>query len=99
MSIRKRLKIEIIMNSKLIEVKNLYKSFPVKKGFFARSKDAVRAVRGVSFYIDKGETFGVVGESGCGKSTVAMLLLRLLEPDAGEFGLREIILQICLREL
>jgi len=66
----------------LLEVKDLRKYFPVKRGFGERV--ALRAVDGVSFEIRRGETLGLVGESGCGKSTVARLILRLVEPTAGE---------------
>ncbi|MGE7822721.1 ABC transporter ATP-binding protein [Paenibacillus sp. NPDC093718] len=67
----------------LLEVKNLQKSFTVKKGFFGTSKQ-LRAVDGISFSIHKGETFSLVGESGCGKSTTGRLVTRLLEPNSGE---------------
>lgn len=66
----------------LLEIKNLHKSFDVKKGFFGTSKQ-LRAVDGVSFDIHKGETFSLVGESGCGKSTTGRLVTRLLTPQAG----------------
>jgi len=66
----------------LLEVKDLRKYFPVKRGVGERV--ALRAVDGVSFEIRRGETLGLVGESGCGKSTVARLILRLVEPTAGE---------------
>jgi peptide/nickel transport system ATP-binding protein/oligopeptide transport system ATP-binding protein len=71
-------------NGKLLEVRNLCKYFPVKKGVFARVSDWVRAVDGVSFEIRKGETLGLVGESGCGKTTTGRTLLRLMEPTSGE---------------
>ncbi|MGG3306112.1 dipeptide ABC transporter ATP-binding protein [Paenibacillus lautus] len=67
----------------LLEVKNLQKSFTVKKGFFGTSKQ-LRAVDGISFAIHKGETFSLVGESGCGKSTTGRLVTRLLAPNSGE---------------
>lgn len=67
----------------LLEVKNLQKSFTVKKGFFGTSKQ-LRAVDGISFAIHKGETFSLVGESGCGKSTTGRLVTRLLTPNSGE---------------
>lgn len=67
----------------LLEVKNLQKSFTVKKGFFGTSKQ-LRAVDGISFSIHKGETFSLVGESGCGKSTTGRLVTRLLTPNSGE---------------
>jgi oligopeptide transport system ATP-binding protein len=69
----------------LVEARDLVKHFPsTTGGFIARKRGAVRAVDGVSFVIPKGQTLGVVGESGCGKSTVGRLLLRLIEPTAGE---------------
>ena len=68
----------------LLEVNDLKKHFPVKKGTFSRVTGQVYAVDGVSFHIDRGETLGLVGESGCGKSTVGRTLLRLLEPTAGQ---------------
>ncbi|MGG3279465.1 ABC transporter ATP-binding protein [Paenibacillus solani] len=67
----------------LLEVKNLQKSFTIKKGFFGTTKQ-LRAVDGISFAIHKGETFSLVGESGCGKSTTGRLVTRLLTPNSGE---------------
>ena len=67
----------------LIEVENLKKYFPVKKGILSRTVGEVRAVDGVSFTINRGETLGLVGESGCGKTTVGRTILRLIEPTAG----------------
>ncbi|MCE1235887.1 MAG: ABC transporter ATP-binding protein [Hyphomicrobiales bacterium] len=67
----------------LLEVEGLTKHFPVRRSSFFGPKPVARAVDGVSFSIAKGETLGVVGESGCGKSTTARLLMRLIEPDAG----------------
>ena len=73
------------MNSQtLIEVQNLTKHFPVGAGLFGVGEDVVRAVDGVSFTIRRGETFGLVGESGCGKSTTGRCILRLIEPTSGE---------------
>jgi peptide/nickel transport system ATP-binding protein len=69
----------------LLEVVDLKKHFPIKgEGFFARTTGAVRAVDGVSFYIMPGETLGLVGESGCGKTTTGQLIVRLQDPTAGE---------------
>ncbi|TMV51916.1 dipeptide ABC transporter ATP-binding protein [Paenibacillus mesophilus] len=67
----------------LVEVKGLQKSFTVKKGWFGAAKH-LRAVDGISFAIRKGETFSLVGESGCGKSTTGRLVTRLLKPNGGE---------------
>jgi oligopeptide/dipeptide ABC transporter ATP-binding protein len=67
----------------LLEVTDLKKHFPIYRGVFSRVSGNVYAVDGVSFSIGRGETLGLVGESGCGKSTVGRTLLRLLEPTAG----------------
>lgn len=73
------------MTLPLLEVNNLTKYFPTKsQHFWSREKEFVRAVEGVSFSIQKGETFSLVGESGCGKSTTARLILRLLKPTSGD---------------
>jgi len=71
------------MNAPLLEVRGLTKHFPVRGGVLLRSIGAVHAVDDVSFSLQRGETLGLVGESGCGKSTVGKTLLRLLEPSAG----------------
>lgn len=68
----------------LLSVKNLKKYFPVKKGMFDKKASYVKAVDDVSFDIKKGETLGLVGESGCGKTTCGRTLLKLYEPTAGE---------------
>ncbi len=70
--------------SVLLEVNGLVKHFPLKKDVFGRGGGVVRAVDGVDFAVQSGETLGVVGESGCGKSTTARLLMHLIEPDRGE---------------
>ncbi len=67
----------------LLEAKNLVKHFPASRNLFGRPTSFVRAVDGVSFHVGPGETLALVGESGCGKSTVSRLVLRLIEPDAG----------------
>ena len=69
--------------SVLLSVSGLKKYFPVQRGFFQRTVGWVKAVDGVDFEIEKGKTFGLVGESGCGKSTIGSLTLRLLDPDDG----------------
>ena len=69
----------------LLEVKGLVKHFPIKKGIiFARQVAAVRAVDGISFSVKAGETLGLVGESGCGKTTTGRTILRLIEPTSGQ---------------
>jgi oligopeptide/dipeptide ABC transporter, ATP-binding protein, C-terminal domain len=68
----------------LLEVKNLKKYFPVKAKLFAKNKSYVKAVDDVSFSIPKGETLGLVGESGCGKTTCGRTILKLYEPTSGQ---------------
>ncbi len=64
--------------------KGLKKYFPINGGVFSRTVEEVKAIDGVDFYINEGETLGLVGESGCGKTTVGRTILRLIEPTAGE---------------
>jgi peptide/nickel transport system ATP-binding protein/oligopeptide transport system ATP-binding protein len=75
---------EVTPTTPLVEVANLRKYFPVRGGVFGGVVAQVRAVEDVSFSIRRGETLGLVGESGCGKTTVGRMLLRLLEPTAGQ---------------
>jgi oligopeptide/dipeptide ABC transporter ATP-binding protein len=70
-------------HTEILEVRNLKKYFPVLRGFFQRATGYVRAVENVSFSIERGRTLGLVGESGCGKTTVARMILRLLNADSG----------------
>ncbi len=71
-------------DSPLLEVRGLKKHFPIYSGVFSRVSGHVHAVDGVSFHIERGETLGLVGESGCGKSTVGRTLLKLVEPSEGK---------------
>src|SRR5437870_12394969 len=68
----------------LLEVEGLVKHFVAERSVFGRPTAHVKAVDGVSFSLDAGKTLALVGESGCGKSTVSRLVLRLIEPDAGK---------------
>ena len=72
------------MSEPLLKVRNLVKHFPVKGGIMKREVERVHAVDGVSFDLASGETLGLVGESGCGKSTTGRCILRLIEPTSGE---------------
>lgn len=71
------------MNNPLLEVENLKTHFPIKKRFLKKEKQFVKAVDGLNFHVNKGETLGIVGESGCGKSTMGRSILRLIEPTEG----------------
>ena len=68
----------------VLDVRDLKKHFPIRKGLLRRTVGQVYAVDGVTFSINEGETLGLVGESGCGKSTVGRAILRLIEPTAGQ---------------
>ncbi len=76
------------MSEPLLRVEGLQKHFPVRRGFLRRQVGVVRAVDNVSFSLGKQKTLAVVGESGCGKTTAARALLRLIEPDAGQVWFR-----------
>ena len=84
----------------LIEVEHLTKRFPVASGVFTRRAGEVHAVEDVTLTVDRGETLGIVGESGCGKSTTARLMLELIEPTAGtiRFDGRDITQLRCARD-
>lgn len=77
----------------ILEVRDLRKHFPVRGGLLLKAQGWVKAVDGVTFDVNRMETLGIVGESGCGKSTTARLLLRLIEPDAGhvEFNGKDVL--------
>ncbi|TDX59040.1 ABC transporter ATP-binding protein [Orenia marismortui] len=72
------------MSDTILKVRNLKKHFPIKGGIFGKVVNSVKAVDGLNFEVKRGETLGLVGESGCGKSTTGRLLLRLLEATEGE---------------
>jgi len=72
----------------LLNVEDLKVHFPIRKGIFSRTSDYVYAVDGVSFALGEGETIGLVGESGCGKTTTGLAILRLIEPTAGRVSFR-----------
>ena len=72
------------MSRRILEVNNLVKYFPIYGGLFKKEIAFVRAVDGLNFHINRGETLGLVGESGCGKTTTGRTILRLTEPTNGE---------------
>jgi peptide/nickel transport system ATP-binding protein len=74
----------VVENERLIEVQNLRKYFPIRRGAFGISKEVVKAVDDISFFINRGETFGLVGESGSGKTTTGRLVLRGYSPTSGQ---------------
>ena len=71
-------------NNILLIIDNLKKHFPIKGGIFSKTRALVYAVDGVSFTVKKGEVVGLVGESGCGKTTTGRVILRLIEPTDGK---------------
>jgi len=79
---------ELYKKEPVLKIKNIKTWFPVKKGIFGRVKDYVKAVDDVSFEVYPGETLGLVGESGCGKTTLGRSILRLIEPDEGKIVFR-----------
>lgn len=81
-TIQKRL--DVIQGGPILRVSNLYKSFPIKKGLFGKAKDEITAVDNISFEIYPGETVGLVGESGCGKTTLGRSIIRLIDANSGE---------------
>ncbi|MDY2737601.1 ABC transporter ATP-binding protein [Intestinibacter sp.] len=72
------------MSDKILEVKNLKKYYTVRSGLFNKNVNTLKAVDGVSFHVKKGETLGIVGESGCGKSTTGKMIVRLEDCDSGD---------------
>src|SRR5690554_3911819 len=75
-------------NDTLLQVRNLKKYFPIQRGFLKRVVGHVRAVDDIDFDVKQGETLGIVGESGCGKTTLSRCIMQLLKPTEGEVNLR-----------
>jgi len=80
---------QLSQNELLLEVNDLKKYFPIQRGFLRRTVGYVRAVDGISFYINQGETLGLVGESGCGKTTTGRVILRAIQLTSGEVLFRD----------
>ena len=74
----------MLNDNKMVVVENLVKYFPVHTGLFKKTKDWVKAVDGVTFSIEEGKTLGLVGESGCGKTTLGRTILKLIPPTSGQ---------------
>jgi peptide/nickel transport system ATP-binding protein len=77
-------RLSVIQGGSILEVKDLKKHYPIRTGMFGRNTEFVKAVDGITFEVYPGETIGLVGESGCGKTTLGKLLIRLLDPTSGK---------------
>jgi len=82
-------RLSVIQGGAILRVKDLTKYYPIRKGMFGREADYIKAVDQISFEVYPGETIGLVGESGCGKTTLGKLLIRLLDPTSGEIIFNE----------
>ena len=80
---------KLMYPERLLDVKELKKYFPIRKGFFKSVVGQVRSVDGLTFHLNQGETLGLVGESGCGKTTTSRCLLRAINPTSGEIHYRQ----------
>ena len=87
-----------VTNNSLLKVDGLVKHFPITRGIFRKQVGTVKAVDGVSFEIKERETLGLVGESGCGKSTTGRVILQLLQATSGKVFLRSMNLRLLVRE-